>query len=145
MDPVLADIFVKEMRGHLTTIRESLSAIDDNTRTSIVEEPLFRAAHTLLGSANMAGYEPAIALTAPLAEYLAQNYESGSSLSLDGLRALSATSDTLERMAIALGNDDTFAEDTNELVSQLTALAKAHATEASEPPAGGTGDRSRLG
>ena len=134
MDPILADIFVKEMRGHLATIRDSLNAIDDETRASIVEEPLFRASHTLLGSANMAGYEPAIALAAPLADYLAQSYESGSLLSLDGLHALSAASDTLERMAEALGDDEVFAEDTTELIAQLTTLTTAHAGDEIEPP-----------
>ena len=133
MDPVLADIFVKEMRGHLETIRKSLRAIDDNTQSPVVEEPLFRASHTLLGSANMAAYEPAIVLTTPLAEYLGQQYATGSALSQDDLRILQSSTDMLERMADALGADKTFSEDTSDIVAQLAALVALHASSAAEP------------
>jgi chemosensory pili system protein ChpA (sensor histidine kinase/response regulator) len=134
MDPVLADIFVKEMRGHLETIRESLADIDDK-ESPLVEEPLFRASHTLLGSANMAGYEPAIALTTPLAEYLGQKYETGSPLSQNGQRVLLAAADTLERMAGALSANEAFAEDTSETATQLAALVAADTDSGAEPPA----------
>src|SRR5688572_2697413 len=60
MDPVLADIFVKEMRGHLGVIRQFLAAAMPGAGPHSVEEPLYRACHTLLGSARMAGYEPAM-------------------------------------------------------------------------------------
>jgi chemosensory pili system protein ChpA (sensor histidine kinase/response regulator) len=134
MDPVLADIFVKEMRGHLKTVRDSLSAVNDGTRASVVEEPLFRASHTLLGSANMAGFEPAIALTSPLAEFLAQKYESGSSLNPEALHALSGTADMLEHMADALSKNEAFAEDATELIAQLMTLARPEAAVAAEAP-----------
>ena len=133
MDPVLADIFVKEMRGHLETIRKSLRAIDENKQSPVVEEPLFRASHTLLGSANMAAYEPVIVLTTPLAEYLGQQYATGSALSQDDLRILQSSTDMLERMADALGADKTFAEDTSDIVAQLAALVVVHASSAAEP------------
>ncbi len=134
MDPVLADIFVKEMRGHLETIRESLADIDDK-ESPLVEEPLFRASHTLLGSANMAGYEPAVALITPLAEYLSQKYETGSALSQNGLRVLLAAADTLERMAGALSANEAFAEDTSETATQLAALVAVDTDSGAEPPA----------
>ncbi len=133
MDPVLAEIFVKEMYGHLQTIRESLSAIDDDRQSPVIDEPLFRASHTLLGSANMAGYEPAIALTTPLAEYLSQKYATESALSQDGLQVLRASADTLERMADALGADEVFAEDISAIVAQLTALVAEHTGSGAEP------------
>ena len=134
MDPVLADIFVKEMRGHLETIRESVNSIDDK-QSAVVEEPFFRASHTLLGSANMAGYEPAIALTTPLAEYLEQQYETESPLSQISLRVLLAAVDTLERMADALSANETFAEDISDTVEQLVALVAVDTVSGAEPPA----------
>ncbi|MEE8542248.1 MAG: Hpt domain-containing protein [Gammaproteobacteria bacterium] len=134
MDPVLADIFVKEMRGHLETIRNSLNSIDDK-QSPVAEESLFRAAHTLLGSANMAGYEPAIALTTPLAEYLGQQYETESALSQDNVRVLLAAVNMLERIADALGANEAFTEDTSETVEQLAALVAADTGPDEEPTA----------
>ncbi len=60
MDPVLVDIFVKEMRGHLDVIRDFLAAATPGAGPHSVDEPLYRACHTLLGSARMAGFEPAM-------------------------------------------------------------------------------------
>jgi len=134
MDPVLADIFVKEMRGHLETIRKSLNSIDDK-QSPVTEEPLFRAAHTLLGSANMAGYEPAIALTTPLAEYLGQQYETESAPSQDNVRVLLAAVDMLERIADALDANEAFTEDISDTVDQLAALVAADTGPEEEPPA----------
>ena len=134
MDPVLADIFVKEMRGHLETIRKSLNSIDDK-QSPVTEEPLFRAAHTLLGSANMAAYEPAIALTTPLAEYLGQQYETESAPSQDNVRVLLAAVDVLERIADALDANEAFTEDISDTVDQLAALVAADTGPEEEPPA----------
>ena len=98
MDPVLADIFVKEMRGHLEVIREFLATAKAGRGPHSVEEPLYRACHTLLGSARMAGYEPAMKLAAPLAEHLRRYFESGVGLpdkAVDALRAAAAEIETL--------------------------------------------------
>jgi len=133
MDPVLADIFIKEMREHLSAIRHSLSDVDENQQLPIVEESLFRASHTLLGSANMAGFEPAIALAAPLADYLAQHYEAGSALGHESREVLQETVDTLGRMADALSASETFSEDTTDLASRLAALLTVDAEVEMEP------------
>ena len=86
MDPVLADIFVKEMRGHLGVIRQFLATAKPGTGPHSVEEPLYRACHTLLGSARMAGFEPAMKLAAPLAEHLRRYFESGVGIADAGRR-----------------------------------------------------------
>jgi chemosensory pili system protein ChpA (sensor histidine kinase/response regulator) len=98
MDPVLADIFVKEMRGHLGVIRQFLATARPGTGPHSVEEPLYRACHTLLGSARMAGYEPAMKLAAPIAEHLRRYFESGVGMpdkAVDALRAAAAEIDTM--------------------------------------------------
>ena len=136
MDPVLADIFVKEMRGHLVTIRESVETIESSAAPAVVEEPLFRASHTLLGSANMAGFEPAIVLTEPLATYLARLFETEGRLEEEGLAALTETADTLERMADSLSAKEEFSDDTVALIERLQALVSAQPPEAedTQPP-----------
>jgi chemosensory pili system protein ChpA (sensor histidine kinase/response regulator) len=102
MDPVLADIFVKEMRGHLDVIRQFLAAASPGAGPHSVEEPLFRACHTLLGSARMAGYEPAMKLAAPLAEHLRRYFDSQVGMSDKAVDALRAAADQIEAMADAL-------------------------------------------
>jgi chemosensory pili system protein ChpA (sensor histidine kinase/response regulator) len=102
MDPVLADIFVKEMRGHLGVIREFLEAAAPGTGPHTVEEPLYRACHTLLGSARMAGYEPAMKVATPLAEQLRRYFDAGIGIDDAAVQALGAASAEMQRMAEAL-------------------------------------------
>ena len=102
MDPVLADIFVKEMRGHLGVIRQFLATAKPGTGPHSVEEPLYRACHTLLGSARMAGYEPAMKLAAPLAGELRHYFESGVGMADAAVDALRGAAVEIERMADAL-------------------------------------------
>jgi len=102
MDPVLADIFVKELRGHLKVIRDFLAAAPPATAPHTVDEPLYRACHTLLGSARMAGFEPVMMLAGPLAEQLRRHFESNVGLGVPGLDALRAAADQIDAMAEGL-------------------------------------------
>jgi chemosensory pili system protein ChpA (sensor histidine kinase/response regulator) len=137
MDPVLADIFVKEMRSHLGTIRQFLAAVAPGTGSHSVDEPLYRACHTLLGSARMAGYAPAMALATPLAEHLRHHFESGSGIDDAALRALQAAAAEIEKMAAALAAGRPFEPD-RAVVQSLDALAvvePAAAADAKATPA----------
>jgi chemosensory pili system protein ChpA (sensor histidine kinase/response regulator) len=129
MDPVLADIFVKEMRGHAQVIREYLAAAGGEP--PVIEEPLYRACHTLLGSARMAGFEPAMAIAGPLAEHLRRLYESGNRPSRAGIEALRAVADEIEQMARSLADGTSFTPD-GSLPGALAALASS-AEPTSEP------------
>ncbi len=122
MDPVLADIFVKEMRGHLGVIRQFLAKATRGAGPHTVDEPLYRACHTLLGSARMAGYEPTMTLAAPLAEELRRYFDAGSGIDDAGLDALQAAAEEVERMADALTSNRAFELDRTVLKS-LDALA----------------------
>jgi len=131
MDPVLADIFVKEMRGHLGVIRQFLAAARPGTGLHSVEEPLYRACHTLLGSARMAGYEPVMKLAMPLAENLRRHFESGVGIDDAALAALQGAAAEVERMADALTAGRT-ASPSADVMRLLDALAFR------EPPAAAT-------
>jgi chemosensory pili system protein ChpA (sensor histidine kinase/response regulator) len=135
MDPVLADIFVKETRGHLGAIRGFLAAVLPGTGTHAVPEPLYRACHTLLGSARMAGYEPALALATPLAEHLRRYFESGIGLDDIGLRALRAAAEEIDRMAAALAAGRPFEPDAAAL-QELGGIAFREPADAIPPAAG---------
>jgi chemosensory pili system protein ChpA (sensor histidine kinase/response regulator) len=138
MDPVLADIFVKEMRGHLAVIRDYLAAA--HVAPAVVEEPLYRACHTLLGSARMAGFEPGMAVAGPLAEHLRRLYEAGDRPSRAGVAALRAAADDIERMADSLAGGAPFMPDAA-LPAALEALA-AYEPEV-EPTAGETAEHAQ--
>jgi chemosensory pili system protein ChpA (sensor histidine kinase/response regulator) len=102
MDPVLADIFVKEMRGHLAVMRDFLAAAAKLPAPHTVAEPLYRACHTLLGSARMAGFAPVMTLAGPLAEHLRRHFDAGSGLTAKGVDALQAAADEIERLTEGL-------------------------------------------
>ncbi|HUQ51001.1 MAG TPA: Hpt domain-containing protein [Gammaproteobacteria bacterium] len=102
MDPVLVDIFVKEMRGHLEVIRRFLAGATPGGGPHTVEEPLFRACHTLLGSARMAGFEPAMQVAAPVAEHMRKYFDSGIGVPDSGVAALRVAADQVDAMANAL-------------------------------------------
>src|SRR6201999_429534 len=124
MDPVLADIFVKEMRGHLKIVREFLDRAAQRAEPHLVAEPLYRACHTLLGSGRMAGFEPAIALAGPLAEDLRKHFDAGTGITNAGVEALRAAAVEIERMADALvaGRDYSLS---SAMPAALAALASA--------------------
>ncbi len=111
MDPVLADIFVKEMRGHLAVMRDFLAATAKQPAPYTVVEPLYRACHTLLGSARMAGFAPVMTLAAPLAEHLGRHFEAGSGLTAKGIDALRAAAGEIERLTEGLAGGRQLAVD----------------------------------
>ena len=102
MDSVLADIFVKEMLGHVKVLRAFLDAAAGRPEPHVVQEPVYRACHTLLGSGRMAGFEPAMALATPLTAYLRRHFDAGTGLTNAGLAALRVAAAEIEKMAGAL-------------------------------------------
>jgi len=66
MDPVLLDIFAKETAGHLKVINDYLDACDGHHAPFHVTDKLYRACHTLHGSANMANVERGVAVAGAL-------------------------------------------------------------------------------
>jgi chemosensory pili system protein ChpA (sensor histidine kinase/response regulator) len=111
MDPVLADIFVKEMRGHLAVMREFIASSETQPAPHTVAEPLYRACHTLLGSARMAGFAPVMTLAGPLAEHLRRHFEGGSGLGAKGLDALRTAANEIERLTEGLASGKQLAVD----------------------------------
>ncbi len=144
MDPVLADIFVKEMRGHLAVMRDFLAVAAQQPAPHTVGEPLYRACHTLLGSARMAGFTPVMTLAAPLAEHLRRHFEVGSGVTAEGVDALRAAADEIQRLTEGLAGGKQLAVDSAvpKALEALAAVQSAAATataartaESAAPPA----------
>jgi len=122
MDPVLREIFLKEMRGHLAAIRDFIENAERGALSRTVAEPLHRASHTLLGSARMASSAAVMALAQPLNTHLAAHYAAGSALTAQGLVVLRDVVAALTAMADAIGAGYESHADAS-LIERLAALA----------------------
>ncbi|HEX9875117.1 MAG TPA: Hpt domain-containing protein [Gammaproteobacteria bacterium] len=122
IDPVLAEIFVKEARGHLEVIRDFLASVELDEGPYAVEEPLYRACHTLLGSAKMAAYQPIINVVEPLSEYVGQKYQLGGGMDETALQTLQQTLLAMQRMTEALASNEGFDDDLSDLIARLAGL-----------------------
>src|SRR5690606_22166757 len=129
MDPVLSEIFVKETLGHLETLRAFVESASRGEPPYFVDEPVYRACHTLLGSAKMAAFAPAVALARPLSEHLGRLFQSGRGLDGEGIRTLAAAAGEIRRMTQSLAAGSPFTPD-GDVVARLERLGES----AVEPP-----------
>jgi len=129
IDPVLAEIFVKEIRGHLAVLRTYIENARRSHSPSIVGDDVYRASHTLLGSANMANYEPCLGIVEPLAEYLRHCFEAKRAVSYEGVEIIASAADAVESMADALLNN-VVETAPHELLDSLNRLVASIGTEA---------------
>ena len=137
MDPVLREIFVKEVREHLATIRRFAAEGAAARRTVAVTEELHRACHTLFGSARMAACAPAIALAEPLDRRIREGFEQQLGLSTPALAILARFADAFERLSAALESGNEPAADAKVVAAVAgleLALPAASADETSVTP-----------
>jgi chemosensory pili system protein ChpA (sensor histidine kinase/response regulator) len=140
IDPVLAEIFAKESRGHFDVIGEYLERMSAESAPYPIDEALFRACHTLLGSANMAAFRPLVTVVAPLAAYIGAQHAAKTGLSEDGLDALKRALEAMQGMVAALESDAVPSDDTSALVADLQALSDASQPEPALPEFGADED-----
>src|SRR5690606_11351069 len=133
MDPVLADIFVKETLGHLETLRAFVESARRGEAPHLIDEPLYRACHTLLGSAKMAAFAPAVALARPLSECLGRLFQAGRGLLDEGIATLAAAADEIARMTDALTRGTAFEPDPD-VIARLERLEEAAAPDKPAAP-----------
>ena len=90
MDPVLLDIFAKETSGHLQVIKDYLEACEGHTPPFQVTDKLYRACHTLHGSANMANVDRGVAVAGALNRFVRRVYDYKIGFQKSGTDALRA-------------------------------------------------------
>jgi chemosensory pili system protein ChpA (sensor histidine kinase/response regulator) len=129
MDPVLAGIFVRETRGHLAAIGDFLAGAQRAGSPHAVDESVYRAWHTLLGSARMANYEPMLALARPMSEFLGRCHQAGTGIGDDGLALIAEAVSEVGRMVDALAASETYAENTG-LIERLGVLSEPRSAAA---------------
>ncbi|MDX1562837.1 MAG: Hpt domain-containing protein, partial [Gammaproteobacteria bacterium] len=129
MDPVLQQIFIKEVRAHLVTIREFADRAAAAPPPVAIDEPVYRACHTLYGSAKMANCEPAIKLAAPLDRHLRARFEAEAGLSAEAVAVLTRFADEIDALITALEAGETREADA-ELIRDIDELSLAEASPA---------------
>ena len=132
MDPVLKEIFLKETREHLGTVRDFIAQCETGNPPFRVSDELYRACHTLLGSARMAGVEPGEALAAPMEQYVRTLQAAGQQVGADGLAALRHAVAEIQRLVDQLDADEPLAVDA---AAVLAAFESPRAEAAAAVPA----------
>ena len=122
MDPVLRKIFVKETTGHLKIIRNYLRACVAGAAPYPVTEKLYRACHTLHGSAKMAGAMQGVKVAEPLDRLVRKLYDMGKGLDMAGLKVCQDVVESFDRIIRHLDEDTGFFPSHHGLIERLHAL-----------------------
>ncbi len=125
MDPVLLDIFAKETAGHLKVINDYLDACDGHHAPFHVTDKLYRACHTLHGSANMANVERGVAVAGVLNRFVRRVYDYKIGFQNSGADALRAAAKALETIVADINQVARNRSDFAVLIEHLTNLTNA--------------------
>ena len=125
MDPVLLDIFAKETAGHLKVINDYLDACDGHHAPFHVTDKLYRACHTLHGSANMANVERGVAVAGALNRFVRRVYDYKIGFQKSGADALRAAAKALETIVGDINKVERSRSDFAVLIEHLTNLTNA--------------------
>ena len=122
LDPVLQEIFTKESAGHLQTIKKYLEECRQHTPPHAVTEALHRSCHTLNGSANMAGVEPAVKIAEPLNRYIRKLYDNELTLGEEGRAACEQVVLAFDEILQHINESTGYFKDHGELVQRFEVL-----------------------
>jgi chemosensory pili system protein ChpA (sensor histidine kinase/response regulator) len=98
MDPVLLDIFTREVGGHLAALSRFVAASDNPTLAYVVTEELYRSCHTLNGSMAMARVDLGLPLTEALNNLVSVAYNRPARLPPGAIGTLRDTVSRLEAL-----------------------------------------------
>ncbi len=122
MDPVLLDIFSKETAGHLKVITDYLAACEGHRPPFDVTDKLYRACHTLHGSANMANVERGVAVAGALNRFVRRVYDYKIGFQQSGLDVLKAASRAIATIVGDINQPERSRADYTALIEHLTRL-----------------------
>ncbi|MEM7502998.1 MAG: Hpt domain-containing protein [Pseudomonadota bacterium] len=122
MDPVLLDIFAKETAGHLGVIRDYVELCSGHEPPFHVTDKLYRACHTLHGSANMANIERGVAVAGALNRFVRRVYDYKVGFQQSGLDALIASAKAIDNIVDDINKPDRERSDFSALIDHLNNL-----------------------
>jgi len=129
MDPVLLDIFSKETAGHLKVVVDYLAACNGQRPPFDVTDKLYRACHTLHGSANMANVERGVAVSAALNRFVRRIYDYKVGFQQSGLNALRAAAQAIGTIVSDINKPERKRADYTALIQHLAKLTDAVRSE----------------
>ena len=135
MDPVLLDIFSKETAGHLQAINDYLDACEGHEPPFHVTDKLYRACHTLHGSANMANVERGVAVAGALNRFVRRVYDLKVGFEKSGIDALRAAAKAIATIVADINNSDRARSDFAVLIEHMTNLTNAVEAPSERQPA----------
>jgi chemosensory pili system protein ChpA (sensor histidine kinase/response regulator) len=104
-DAALREIYAREARANIATVRAFIAAERAKPAPHVVAEEVYRACHTLSGSSKMAEARHGVRLAEPLDRWLRKSWDSGVGLADPDLGLLGDCMNALE--AVALHLDET--------------------------------------
>ncbi len=125
MDPVLLDIFSKETGGHLKVIQDYIEACGGHHAPFHVTDKLYRACHTLHGSANMANVERGVAVAGALNRFVRRIYDYKIGFQQSGIDALKAAAKALDTIVGDINQPEHNRSDYAVLIEHLNNLTDA--------------------
>jgi chemosensory pili system protein ChpA (sensor histidine kinase/response regulator) len=125
MDPVLLDIFAKETAGHLKVIKDYIEACQGHRPPFHVTDKLYRACHTLHGSANMANVERGVAVAGALNRFVRRVYDHKVGFMQSGVDAIRAASKALTTIVADINKAERNRSDFVVLIEHLNRLTNA--------------------
>ena len=122
---MLLDIFAKETTGHLKVIQDYLEACKGHRTPHHVTEKLYRACHTLHGSANMANVDRGVAVAGALNRFVRRIYEQRVGFQDSGIAALKAAAQALASIVADINQPNRNRTDFAVLIEHLGNLTTA--------------------
>ena len=134
IDPVLLDIYRKEVATHIETLKEYIHHWHDGEKEA--SQPLLRALHTLTGSSRTTGVDTLATVCSTFEHYVKHLQDVEMPFPQQALAELDATIQLVENTVACLDIAGATLPEHEELLSRIEALPKelaADVTEATEP------------
>jgi chemosensory pili system protein ChpA (sensor histidine kinase/response regulator) len=123
LDPVLLDIYRKEVATHLETLRQYTAGWHANIDRS-GNDNLLRALHTLTGSSRTTGVQQVSEICSRLEKYVKASQKNKSSVSGDAVAILEQTIQYIEDATAQLDQAGAVIANNNDLLQSLAALSE---------------------
>jgi len=136
IDTVLFELFVKETEQHLETLKTFINKAGNSTDSVFVSDGLYRALHTLKGSAKMAMLDVFAGIVEPTERLALVLINAEQPVNAELQQAFSAAHDMMAHAASLLPkNPQQEVEGSDEFVTQLLILCQTYETQVGEAEA----------
>ena len=122
MDPVLLDIFTKETEAHLATVDEYIAACAESGPPFTVTDKLYRACHTLHGSANTANVDRGVKVSAALNRFVRRVHDGEAEFDNIALSAIGEAAAAIRTIVADINQPDRERKDFAGLIAHLNTL-----------------------